>query len=579
MQKFIFFIAFLLLLPTACSDDDLFSPLPATEENAGHEDFEWSRTPERSTRYSFLRNFGVGYSYNAVKGSYCDWNDLRCQIVNRAELDRVEANTGMKLWTVSKMEILQSHSQFRYNLRDYVAAVRLDTDIEVDLGLYGYEKRKRQYILEDGLREQFYYMIEECMQLGHQSLAVADILTLVEKGDEALLTRSFRDAVAHLAEMNCHAFSVDSFLNVYGTHVITSASVGGELRIDLRNDMFRYSDQVQEKEWTTEQILWAYEHREEARQRNDYHWIENSSLNISARGGEQSHLTGLLGPADFEGKREFSIQPLEAWRESLYFDPDDEANSNVEMTSMSVTPIWRFVAALDEEVAQYVKAAVQQDVSYQQKLLGNRNFFNTSFPVRYAEAACRYRSADGWQTLSEPIGEEDRQGRCVNILSGGRFVATVCHECIDGEWYWVAYPIYDGRVKQTNGLAVRDGQAWKLFRNGETCRLTPLYPSQVTQTDRFYITDGAIGLDPYEGMDYAPSQPMLYAELDHGVRPDGTVAGRPFAVRKSGADFSLDPQTPADCAIAGWTYDPATATWLRSDTYTYIYNPTEMDAP
>ena len=560
-----------LLCCAACIHDganDL--PVPAGERQEG---FLWTRAEDRSDRQSFLRNLGVGFSYDAVKGGYCNWNDIRCQIINRSRLDWQQGILGVTLWGSTQVSSVNSSSLFTYNQHDYVAAIRLDTETEIDLGLYSSEKRTRQDVLEDGMSEQFYFSLDETIQLGQQTIQDADIIALVGRGYEDFYTLSFRHAVEHLEDMDCNAFSVDSFIDVYGTHVITSASLGGRLRIDLTNDMLRYNDKASDSLWTSEQILWAYEHKEETRQSETYAWIESSSMVITAYGGDQSMLTGILGRADFEGKRTFSMKPINNWRESLRYYPDREDESNVEMTSMSVRPIWDFIEPLSTVVAQHVRAAVLQEVSIQQAMLGNRYFFSAAFPTSYAQSSCSYATDSGYRTF---MARDTKDAPlCVNVVQDGRYVASVCHEQIGDHWYWVAYPIFNGRLKQTSGLAVRDdGKAFGVrYVNGERS-LALLQAEKAPQTHTFYINQGELSLVRSEDITYSPCQVMLYAELDRGVRPDGSVSGTPYQVTKQDDRFLLPFCRDSQCAVAGWEWNQEG--WQRGDDYHYIYNPSEM---
>ena len=566
-------LSMVMLCCTSAEEEAWDEVMPSTPTSTP---FEWTRAADRETYLSFLRNYGVGYSYNAVRGNYCSWDDIRCQVINRAMLDAFSERTGQQLWFTNTVESAQLQSTFKYTQRDYVAAVSLNTHVAIDLGLYSHEKRTRQDVLEDGLNEKFYFLHEQRITMGEQVMIADEVVSLLEDGEEKLLTESFRNAVRHLAAMNCNTYSIDSFINVYGTHVITSATLGGRLRIELENNTLRYNDKASEKEWTTEQILWAYEHKEECRQSDDYKWIEQSKINISAYGGDLSTINTLLGKADFEGKRIFSMEPVINWGNSLVFNVDSESRSNVEMIEMRLQPIWEFIEPLDAKVARFVEAAVMQDVSLQQQLLGNRNFFNTSFPTHFSELSCRYVTSQGVETFTATDAADSLHALCVNIVSGGRYVASVCHEQIDGDWYWVGYPIYEGRLKQTNGLAVKDGKAWEVFWNNGLCRMTPLDPLNYSQTDTFYINDGQLSLRAAPQLTYAESLPLLYAELDKGVLTDGTIDGHPYRVVKHKDRFLLCGSPDASCAFAGWTWDSDLGRWKRNTDYVYLYNPTEL---
>ena len=91
MSFFIYSLAFVvaLLNITACSDN-LEEIANERDEISGdavwHSPEIWSRA--QSQRY-FLRDHAVGYSYNAVSGDSYSLDDVRCQVVNRAELDRL----------------------------------------------------------------------------------------------------------------------------------------------------------------------------------------------------------------------------------------------------------------------------------------------------------------------------------------------------------------------------------------------------------------------------------------------------------------------------------------------------------
>lgn len=201
----------------------------------------------------------------------------------------------------------------------------------------------------------------------------------------------------------------------------------------------------------------------------------------------------------------------------MVFNPGDELNSNVELIDMEVVPIWEFAAVVDKWQAMRIKAAITQDAALMQKLLGDANFFNATFPIRYPTATCEWRKNTGkWEQFTRNDSADAPQ--VVNIESGGRYIATVCHENIDGHELWVCYPIYEGKVKLACGLGVENSSVFKVRWIGDTPTLT--YMEGVTASDNFYITSGGIGVAPVEEMIYASGRALPYVELSGGVLTD-----------------------------------------------------------
>lgn len=562
--------------------------------------FEWTRSSDRATYYAFLRNYGVGYSYNAVDGEYCNWNDIRCQVINRDVVERLYTSLQIMLYGKRAFEMAEQNCQYTYNKRDYVAGIHLNSDTEVDLGLYNKTKRTRQDVLEDGVQEKFYYSVERTYTKGTQWIQEAEILSYVSQGKfETLLTESFRNAVKHIQqavyqerhdEQYLEAV-VDSFIKVYGTHVIVQATLGGKVRLDLTRNSWRYNDLVSEKEWTMEQILLAYSQRTESRKDSIYRFIENSSIYVTAYGGDQTFLKDFLGKTQYDGSRTFSMVPLEEWQKSLTLDLDDEKKSNVELIDMKVVPIWNFIAALDPmgEVAERVKAEITQDISYQQSQLGANNIFNTYFPVRYDHPQVKVRNEKGdyavlrWDDLKgdDTLVPSDTEP-WIHIVSGGKYVALMGKESINHVLYTTIYPIYDGKASLNGGIAIQGNQAyhlaWSYVNKGY--QLTPMSKEIYSQTDTIYVNEGGLSLTRQPELTYADAHPMLYVETTGGVQPDGTFKmGNIFVPVKQDLDFII-PKAPQDknpALLIGWDWNADTQQAVRNSSYTYIYNPTEMD--
>ena len=555
----------------SCSNDVLDDSLPYGEM-MDEVSFVWTRAEDVETRTQFLRNYGLGYSYDAVRGSYCEWSDIRCQVFDRRHVERLSEQV---LHTTLAREAT-TQTKFEYSLHDYVANVSMETTEEMDLGLYNSEKRKRQNFIEDGVQETFYYTINDKITLVHGFFDYASLLDLYPK-DNAILTQSFRDAIAHLKQTDeSNIAAVDSFLNVYGTHVIVSASLGGTLKVDIMNHLWRYNDKARTEAWTTEEFLNVVRQKNENRTGSDeYQW--HARLNISAAGGDQSTLTGLLGEYAADGTRTYSTDGISQWRTSLVYDAADAVRSNVELVDMQVIPIWQVADVVDHRQALRIKAAVLQDVALQQELLGDWNFFDAAFPIRHAQAACQYRqSTTAWATHHRT--DSNDQPMTVCIVSGGRYVATVCHEIINGRDLWVCYPVYEGKVKLSCGLGVADdGTLWKVrWLNGQVT----LTPKDGQSADgRFYITAGTVGVTPMEGITYAASYVLPCIALSGGVQPDGSYSSAAYDVVKRGDTFGLwAPDGLLD--IVG--FSPTTTTdgdltyYKRDDKYTYIYHKNEL---
>ena len=587
-----------VLTLTACSDELTDELTGASAGQLSEQPFQWTRAQDVATHATFIRNFGVGYSYNAVKGEFCNWKDIRCQVVDRNYCDFLERTYGGKYYYYEPTSSVNHFSQFRWSQRDYVSQSHMSFREEVDLGFYNGTRQKEQYVVENGVEESFYYLLREEQLRYDLQLDYSSLLNSYRRGVESLLTSSFRDAVNHLMLADPEDIAVvDSFVNVWGTHVIVEAFLGAKLDIELSNYVWRYKDTGYDHELTAEEFLGECEKKEEERQKDGFTWIEHSKLTINAKGGDQSTLTGLLGDYQFDGKATFSTEGIEKWRKSIHYDPNNELASNIEMVDMRVVPIWWFIEYIDEDVADRVHAAIEQDVEMQRKLLGEKNFFSVKFPIRYPEATCQVQTQSGeWTTLTRRDSGDEPQ--VVNIVSGGRVVATVCKEPVIENTHiqndstdiwvtdttkvlWVAYPVYEGVVNQLCGVGVDEQK--RVFDvqwlNGHrTLKRRKAYNGDdaVATGKYFYINLGQVDTEADNSVSYAPASAMAYYELSGGIQYDGNYRATPLPVTKEGADFIIRTDDPTLTNIVGFTYDADQNIYRRNSNYHYIYNPNEM---
>lgn len=587
-----------VLTLTACSDELTDELTGASAGQLSEQPFQWTRAQDVATHATFIRNFGVGYSYNAVKGEFCNWRDIRCQVVDRNYCDFLERTYGGKYYYYEPTSSVNHFSQFRWSQRDYVSQSHMSFREEVDLGFYNGTRQKEQYVVENGVEESFYYLLREEQLRYDLQLDYSSLLNSYRRGVESLLTSSFRDAVNHLMLADPEDIAVvDSFVNVWGTHVIVEAFLGAKLDIELSNYVWRYKDTGYDHELTAEEFLGECEKKEEERQKDGFTWIEHSKLTINAKGGDQSTLTGLLGDYQFDGKATFSTEGIEKWRKSIHYDPNNELASNIEMVDMRVVPIWWFIEYIDEDVADRVHAAIEQDVEMQRKLLGEKNFFSVKFPIRYPEATCQVQTQSGeWTTLTRRDSGDEPQ--VVNIVSGGRVVATVCKEPVIENTHiqndstdiwvtdttkvlWVAYPVYEGVVNQLCGVGVDEQK--RVFDvqwlNGHrTLKRRKAYNGDdaVATGKYFYINLGQVDTEASDGVSYAPASAMAYYELSGGIQYDGNYRATPLPVTKRGTDFIIRADDPTLTNIVGFTYDADQNIYRRNSNYHYIYNPNEM---
>ena len=587
-----------VLTLTACSDELTDELTGASAGQLSEQPFQWTRAQDVATHATFIRNFGVGYSYNAVKGEFCNWRDIRCQVVDRNYCDFLERTYGGKYYYYEPTSSVNHFSQFRWSQRDYVSQSHMSFREEVDLGFYNGTRQKEQYVVENGVEESFYYLLREEQLRYDLQLDYSSLLNSYRRGVESLLTSSFRDAVNHLMLADPEDIAVvDSFVNVWGTHVIVEAFLGAKLDIELSNYVWRYKDTGYDHELTAEEFLGECEKKEEERQKDGFTWIEHSKLTINAKGGDQSTLTGLLGDYQFDGKATFSTEGIEKWRKSIHYDPNNELASNIEMVDMRVVPIWWFIEYIDEDVADRVHAAIEQDVEMQRKLLGEKNFFSVKFPIRYPEATCQVQTQSGeWTTLTRRDSGDEPQ--VVNIVSGGRVVATVCKEPVIENTHiqndstdiwvtdttkvlWVAYPVYEGVVNQLCGVGVDEQK--RVFDvqwlNGHrTLKRRKAYNGDdaVATGKYFYINLGQVDTEADNSVSYAPASAMAYYELSGGIQYDGNYRATPLPVTKRGTDFIIRADDPTLTNIVGFTYDADQHIYRRNSNYHYIYNPNEM---
>lgn len=558
----------------ACSDDfeKIADMRDDTSGNAvWHSPEVWTRA--QSQRY-FLRDHAVGYSYNATTGGSYSLDDIRCQVVNRAELDRLADISQFYLYTANTEQKVTMEGNVHHSFTQYVQNSNLKADAEGSITLVaGGNARYECSIFEDGTTD--CYIVDAQSKILSGSYRIyPDAIIELAKTHPTVLTASFRDAVRQVAEASEKNFlaCVDSFIHTYGTHVVTYAEVGGSLRVLVQLDAKRYKTVENTEAALSADVLngmfkasW-----EGGSSTEGYKYLEDSKCYIKVLGGNVRYLDELTNMNNYRVNK-VNPSALTQWQSSVVFNPDDFEKDATSVIRMDFTPIHKFVN--DPTAKKRIRSIINDSMQDLIDLLGNRNFINVSFP--YNPENIKYVIG---KTSEKSCASPD----VVNLVYAGRHVATICTERVETidplQHVRVVYPIYEGRIQLYNGLCRHNGRVYNVAWKGDDCIVTD--KGEANNNKTIYVTAGVPSFTAYNNITYSPAHPVPYLETDKPFNVDGSynTGATTYFVKKEKRNFFL-PATRDKVpitSIPGWSYDNTLKTMKRNDDYVYIYNPNEL---
>ena len=573
---FIFCLAAVIALlhMTACSDN--LEEIANMREDASGDAVWYSPevwTRAQSQRY-FLRDHAVGYSYNAVSGQSYSLDDVRCQVVNRAELDRLVDVSKYYLYSTNVEQKATMEGSVYHSFTQYVQNSNLKADGEAGITLIaGGEAKYECSIFEDGTTD--CYIVDAQSKISSGSYRIQwDAIMELAKTHPSVLTASFRDAVRQVAEASEKNYlsCVDSFIHTYGTHVVTYAEMGGSLDVLVQLDAKRYKTVENTEMALSADVLEGMfaASMSGSGSSGEYSYLEDAKCYVKVLGGDVGLLDELTN-MNYYRVNEVDASVLSQWQESVVFNPDDYEKSTASVIGMDFTPIYRFVS--DPTAKKRIRSAVQGSTQDLIDLLGNRNFVNVSFPYHPLEISYMLGNKTKKSCTSPDV---------TDLIYAGRHVATVCTERIasidSSQDVHVVYPIYEGRIQLYNGVCAHDGRIYQVAWNGDDCTVTD--KGEAGNSENVYVTAGVPSFTKYDNIIYSQAHPVPGLEIDMPFHVDGSynTGSTAYFVKKEKGNFYL-PATQGKSSITGipnWTYDKVSKMMKRNDDYVYLYNPNEL---
>lgn len=540
----------------------------------------------------FLRHHGVGYSYNGVSGKSCNLRDFRCQILNRAMLEKIGEKVGYNfLLAESLSELKYTHSSYS-SVTDYIQNSNIQASGSAKIVVFEGDASATCSLFEEGQKSSYILKNEAWINRAEYSVD-EDAICEYAKKYPALLTSSFRHAIANLKTN----VDIDNFLDKYGTHVVVYSKLGARLTLEVQVETHKFNTREEVNLLANASIATLFKYQSEtASQSKNYEILRDATCRLTILGGDLNYMDKAVDLNRFTND-EFSESMVSNWVKSVKHNENDLANSNVEMTDMEVVPIWYFIP--NEDVAKLVEARVTGNVSYIAETVGNKNFINTSFNLLSGSVKCKIGGVS--QTFSNPD--------VIEVIVANRHVATICHEYVPdltGTYYntnekvWVAYPIYEGRVQLENGLCIYKNSVFDVAWDGSKFEV-----SERTETPSggtVYMNMGKLSTVAADNLTYQTAHYILGAERPGGVSTEGALSGEMVKIYKYFGHFYLQ-NTTRYYNLPGWSWMTAvpeaelknypsyfsvknTTTssktngypyrmWRDAD-YTYIYNPNEV---
>ncbi len=505
-------------------------------QHQNEEEFWYTRSLSQSSRLELKRKFGIGFSYDAIYGSKCDINSIKCHALNVDEL--LKHNIAREF----PLDRLKDTTCIAHTFSEFCHAANLTGEASGDVIIYTADYSKVASIYEHGLDTVVYISNSKNIESRGVSLNTEQIYK-IKNDPERFLTPSFRYGIEKIRKTPVEeVMVVDSFVNIYGTHIVTSVTIGASLKLELKTRRGLFVDYKSEEIMTREKLNILFKKTESTSTKEEHEFmrqvLESSTIDLRVRGGDVSVFNSLLtdpSPTNSTATEE----TVTRWINSLEDDSENGEYSNLALIDMSVMPIWEFIS--DEQVAKRVKTRILADAPSMQELYGNRNWVNTSIDLSKTKWVDTYFNR--WDKETWLCGFSDPY--VVNVIAANRIVASVCREWIPeidpDTLVTVVYPIYENSIDIGSGVGIdAECNVWSVSWRYNKFKVKKIGKAS-SPLPMVYLNFGTVETKPVSGEKYMKGNFIIGYERPGNINvTNGQMNDRWFTVRKFLGDFYLE---------------------------------------
>lgn len=581
-----------VLLLAGCTDTLLQEEGLTPPPGADMSKFWYSRTRSATENGVMMRHHALGFSYQAVSGSKCNAADVMCQIFN---LDYLE-DEGL----LSTDDTFEQSGEYyvERGVADIIHGTKWSTELSGDLLLYKKDIIK-DYKLTEIVNDSTIVMHNSIKLRGRASSIDVDMLSdpdapgaISDLYDyDRMFSENFRYAVDKLKANRNNVAVIDSFLNIFGTHVVTGIETGGKCDIAVKTSKRLVHTYLEEQEYTREALNLFFKKKETiekiTNQTNYVNLFRTADIDLTIRGGDVTLFDNLIANPSYDNALA-SYEYFEKWAKSVA-ESGDSWDDGMELIDMDVTPIYEFMP--DTDLAKRVKVRMEASAQDMRDLYGELNFTNVEFGyyyLRWTNHFDFYPSAidkDDWYFLCDYGFAEAVTDASDNP---SKIVAVTYYENIPdiGEMY-VTYPVYENRIQLSEGIGV------SRYRNA-CYRVKWLYdrfvveklPGQIDKVYYYvhlYLYNGRLFTSMPENCDnFSRTCRLPDYEWPGSLDTNGNLTKETiYRVYKENDKFKLidldgSEQSGEILNLPGWTYNQEENRMFRNENYRYKIIPKEL---
>lgn len=578
----------------SCQADEWIEEAPSPG-NVEASEYWYTRTRSGEQQSTMLRSHAVGFSYDAIYGESCDPNSVRCQVLNLEELE------DRQVYYATGHTETRDHYYTAHSLSEYLSVMSNEDTTSTKFMTYKKEAKNVASIFENRTDDIVLISQTRVCQAIEKGISMEDYRDELakEKDPYHFLSPAFRYGIEKLKN-NENVAVVDSFINIFGTHVVTEASVGGRIKLNLVVSTSTIKTLNSERRISSECLdlyLKNYSSSSSSETQVFYEGIlKNADLSLSVKGGDVAAFNELVANPHGNAR---TPTLLKNWMASLSKASSSSWDSRLELSDMQILPIWEFIP--DKRIADRVHARIEASAPTMQELYGNRNFIDVQFPSYVSSVTCQLGGMR--KSFNDPY--------VVDVFAANRHVATLCKEWVPeidkDHAVVVAYPIYENKVQLNAGVCSYEGVAYNvrwLYDRFSVDTLSVLHQPG----DMLYLQAGFIQAKPHEQVrTYQEAKLAVGYEWPGSIGINGELQAKPYyETRKFLDNFFLNTEkTFTD--LPNWSickegvyngnyskyletsrpYElsglPNVKDWnslkgrmIRNKNYIYFYNPTEL---